>query len=189
MDEPESGIEPPESAAGPLAVEDEDETIIEDAIADAGATAAPEVLAQSLSEYLDAWWRRIRSGESGAVPILVGMVLIVIFFQVEESSFLTAGNIVNLLVQAASYILFGAAEIFALLLSEIDLSVGWVAAVGAFAIAELIAPPVNLVWWLAILGGLTATTAIGLLQGSLITRLHSPRSSSRSAGCSRGREW
>jgi len=60
----------------------------------------------------------------------------VIFFQIEQSTFLTAGNIVNLLVQAAAYILFGVAEIFALLLSEIDLSVGYTAAVGAFIIAE-----------------------------------------------------
>jgi D-xylose transport system permease protein len=101
-------------------------------------------------------------------------LIIVIFFQIEESKFLTAGNLVNLFVQATVYILFGAAEIFALLLSEIDLSVGYTAAVGAFVIAELIAPPVNFPWWLGILGGLTVTSAIGLLQGTLITRLGLP---------------
>ncbi len=41
--------------------------------------------------------------------------------------FLSAGNLVNLFVQAALFIMFGAAEIFVLLLSEIDLSVGYVA--------------------------------------------------------------
>src|SRR6202035_705643 len=96
--------------------------------------AAPDVLADSLQEYMRAWLVRIRSGESGALPIIAGLVVLVIFFQIEQSSFLTAGNIVNLLVQAAEFILLGVAEIFALLLSEIDLSVGYTAAVGAWVI-------------------------------------------------------
>jgi len=135
---------------------------------------APEVLAGSLQEYMRAWLTRIRSGESGALPIIGGLIVIVIFFQIEQSTFLTSGNIVNLLTQAAEFILFGVAEIFALLLSEIDLSVGYTAAVGAFIIAELIAPPVNLPWWIAILAGLAVTGAFGALQGTLITRLGLP---------------
>ena len=86
----------------------------------------------------------------------------------------TAGNLVNLFVQAAQYILLGAAELFALILSEIDLSVGYVSAVGGFVIAELIAPPVNLPWWLGILGGVGVCATIGLIQGTIITRLHVP---------------
>jgi D-xylose transport system permease protein len=136
--------------------------------------AAPEILAGSLQEYMRAWLTRIRNGESGALPIIGGLIAIVIFFQIEQSSFLTSGNIVNLLAQAAEFILFGVAEIFALLLSEIDLSVGYTAAVGAFIIAELIAPPVNLPWWLAILAALAVTGAFGALQGTLITRLGLP---------------
>jgi D-xylose transport system permease protein len=138
------------------------------------ATIAPEVLAGSLSEYFQAWGRRIRNGESGALPILVGLVVIVIFFQIEESTFLSSGNLVNLFVQAAAFILFGAAEVWVLILSEIDLSVGYVAAVGAFVIAELIATPVNFPWWLGILGGLVVCALIGGLQGTLITRLGLP---------------
>jgi D-xylose transport system permease protein len=138
------------------------------------AALAPEILSDSLGDYFRAWAVRIKSGESGAVPILVGLVLIVIFFQIEESTFLTAGNIVNLLVQSSVFILFGAAEIFVLVLSEIDLSVGYVAGVVGFTIAELIAAPVNFPWWLGIIGGLIVATAIGALQGTLITRLHLP---------------
>jgi D-xylose transport system permease protein len=137
-------------------------------------TLAPEVMANSLGEYFAAWGRRLRNGESGALPIIVGLIFITIFFQLEDSNFLTAGNLVNLLVQASVYILLGAAEIFPLLLSEIDLSVGFTAAVGAFTIAELIAPPVNLPWWLGIIGGLLVTSALGGIQGTLITRLSLP---------------
>ncbi|MCW2967607.1 MAG: inner-rane translocator [Solirubrobacteraceae bacterium] len=136
--------------------------------------AAPEVLADSLQEYMRAWLVRIRSGGSGALPIIAGLVVIVVFFQIEQSTFLTSVNIVNLLVQAAEFILLGVAEIFALLLSEIDLSIGYTAAVGAFIIAELIAPPVNLPWWIAILAGIAVTGGFGALQGTLITRLGLP---------------
>src|SRR6201996_8476819 len=138
------------------------------------ATLAPEVMSDSLGEYFAAWGRRLRNGESGALPIIVGLICIVIFFQLQDSNFLTAGNLVNLLVQSSVYILLGAAEIFPLLLSEIDLSVGYTAAVGAFTIAELIAPPVSLPWWLGVIGGLVVTSGLGLLQGTLITRLSLP---------------
>ncbi|MGA9856580.1 MAG: hypothetical protein WBQ18_01890 [Solirubrobacteraceae bacterium] len=138
------------------------------------AEIAPEVMAGSLSEYFAAWGRRIRNGESGALPILVGLVVIVIFFQIQESTFLTANNLVNLLIQSAVYIMLGAAEIWALILSEIDLSVGFVAGVAGFIVAELIATPVNLPWWLAIIAMLVAMAAIGCLQGSLISRLGLP---------------
>ena len=172
---------PTEPAAASTGVAAPDDAATVD---DAALTlAAPEVLADSLQEYVRAWLTRIRSGGSGALPIIAGLVALVIFFQIEQSTFLTAGNIVNLLVQAAEFILFGVAEIFALLLSEIDLSVGYTAAVGAFIIAELIAPPVNLPWWIAILAVLAATGAFGVLQGTLITRLGCPRSWSPWAAC------
>jgi D-xylose transport system permease protein len=162
---------PPEPAAGGAAVAPADDAAPPDV---ALTLASSEVLADSLREYMRAWLVRIRSGESGALPIIGGLIAIVIFFQIEQSSFLTSGNLVNLLVQAAEFILLGVAEIFALLLSEIDLSVGYTAAVGAFIIAELIAAPVNLPWWIAILAGIAATGAFGALQGTLITRLGLP---------------
>jgi D-xylose transport system permease protein len=171
-DRADSTPDPPDPAGGGLVLAPADDATASD---DAALTvAAPEVLAGSLQEYMSAWLVRIRSGGSGALPIIGGLVIIVIFFQIEQSTFLTSGNIVNLLEQAAEYILFGVAEIFALLLSEIDLSVGYTAAVGAFIIAELIAPPVNLPWWIAILAALAVTGAFGALQGTLITRLGLP---------------
>ena len=87
-------------------------------------TAAPEVLADSLGDYLRAQWRRIKSGESGALPVVAGLIIIIVFFQIERSRFGSALNLVNLFQQASIYILLGAAQIFALILSEIDLSVG-----------------------------------------------------------------
>lgn len=137
-------------------------------------TAAPEVLANTLGEYLEAWWRRIKGGESGALPVLVGLIVIGAFFQIERSAFLSDGNLVNLFVEAAIYVVIGAAETFILLLSEIDLSLGYGVGVGGFIIAELIAPPVNFPWWLGIIGGVVVMGIFGLLQGLLITQLGLP---------------
>jgi len=136
--------------------------------------AAPDVLADSLEEYVRAWVKRIRSGESGALPILLGLVLIVVIFQIQQSKFLSAGNIVNLLVQAAFFVLLGLGETFALILSEIDLSVGFVAGIGATITLALLSPSYGWPWWAAVIVGLLACAALGALQGLLITRLHLP---------------
>jgi D-xylose transport system permease protein len=135
---------------------------------------APDLLANSLGEYVHAWMRRIRSGESGALPILLGLVVIVIIFQAQSSKFLSAGNIVNLLVQATFFILLGLGETFALILSEIDLSVGYVAGVGATITVALLSPSYGWPWWAAVIVGLLACCVIGAVQGLLITRLHLP---------------
>ncbi|MDE3130632.1 MAG: ABC transporter permease, partial [Acidobacteriota bacterium] len=80
----------------------------------------------------------------------------------------------NLFVEAAIYVVLGAAETFVLLLSEIDLGLGYGMGVGGFVIAELIAPPVNFPWWLGIIGGVVVMGFLGLIQGSLITQLGLP---------------
>jgi D-xylose transport system permease protein len=137
-------------------------------------SVAPEILADSLGEYLKAWVRRIRSGESGALPIILGLILIIIIFQVQQSKFLSAGNIVNLLVQAAFFVTLGLGETFALILSEIDLSVGFVAGIGATITLALLSPAYGWPWWAAVIVGLLACAFIGAVQGLLITRLHLP---------------
>lgn len=136
--------------------------------------AAPEVMANSLGEYVRASFLRIRSGDSGVLPVLVGLVVIAIIFQTQNSNFLTAGNLTNLLVQAAVFVLLGLAEIFALLLGEIDLSIGFVAGMAGVVTVELLASPRNWPWWAAVLAALVVTAVIGLIQGAIITRLRLP---------------
>jgi D-xylose transport system permease protein len=135
---------------------------------------APDVIADSLGDYLRAWWKRIRGGESGALPIIIGLIVICIFFEVQSSAFLTATNIVNLFIQATFIILLGLAELYALILSEIDLSVGFVGAVGAAIALALMGAPQNWPWWAALIVGMAACAVIGALQGVLITRLRIP---------------
>ena len=165
---------PSEVQEAPLSIEQqEDQTTPLERKTDVTAVA-PEVLANSFGEWARAWVARVKAGESGALPIIVGLIIIIIFFQAERSQFLGAQNLVNLFQQSSIYILLGAAQVFALILSEIDLSVGFVLGVGGFIIAELIGPGIGYPWWVGIIGGLGATGIIGFLQGSIITRLHVP---------------
>ncbi|HEV8064095.1 MAG TPA: hypothetical protein VGP46_04645 [Acidimicrobiales bacterium] len=131
-------------------------------------------LAGSFGEYAAAWVKRIRHGDAGILPVLAGLVVIIIIFQTQNSVFISAGNFANLLTQASFYILFGMAEVFVLLIGEIDLSTGYVALCGGAITAILAGQPHFESWWLAALAGLGLCAAIGLVQGLLITRLRLP---------------
>jgi len=138
------------------------------------AVAAPEVVAGSLGEYARLWGARVRGGESGALPVLLGLAAIVIYFQVRSSIFLSAGNLVNLMTQAAWIVMLGMAEVFVLLLGEIDLSIGYSSAMGAVITLWMLSPPHPLPWPLAVLAGLAVPGGYGALEGVLITRLRLP---------------
>jgi D-xylose transport system permease protein len=136
-----------------------------------------EIVAQTLGEYVRARLVRIRRGDSGMLPVVVGLVVITVVFEVisPHNVFLSAGNIVNLFQQSAVFMVLAMAEIFALLLGEIDLSIGYVAAVGGTIGVQLVQPTTtNWPWWLAIVAALLTCALIGFLQGSLITRLRLP---------------
>ena len=158
VDEP--GGLPPDLAAAAAAETDE--------------TRVAEVEAQSLRDYAHVVWVRVRSGESGVLPVVGGLLLISALFQSLNSNFLSAGNLVNLLIQGAVYMLLAMGEVFALLLGEIDLSIGFVSGIGGIITAELVKQQYDWPWWLAILVALIACAAIGLLQGTIITRLGLP---------------
>ncbi len=128
---------------------------------EAAATAAPEVIADSLGEYVKIWWSRVRSGESGALPVILGLVAIVIYFQARSSLFLSAGNLVNLITQAAWIVMLGMAEVFVLLLGEIDLSIGYTSVIGATFTCWLLLPPNPAPWPLAVLVGLAVPAIFG----------------------------
>jgi D-xylose transport system permease protein len=138
----------------------------------AATDASAELLANSMGEYVRIWGRRIRSGESGALPVVVGLIAIVIFFQAKNSLFLSAGNLVNLMAQSAFIITLGMAEIFVLLLGDIDLAAGYTAACGAVIALWMLA--LNDPWWAAVLAALAAAAAYGALQGIIVAKLRLP---------------
>jgi D-xylose transport system permease protein len=140
----------------------------------AATDVPPELVAQSLGQYFRAWWLRVRSGDSGVLPVVLAIVVVAVSFQIANPKFLSAQNLVNLFEQSTIYMLLAMAEIFVLLLGEIDLSVGLVMAFGSVVVVELVQPGRNWPWWVAIIGGLLACSAVGAIQGSLVARVRMP---------------
>src|SRR5580700_4150901 len=89
----------------------------------AAAEVPPAFRAHSLGQYLRACLQRIRRGDSGVLAVLLGIIVVAVAFQVANGKFLSPQNLVNLFEQSTIYMLLAMAEIFALLLGEIDLSV------------------------------------------------------------------
>ena len=145
-----------------------------DVTASEAALGPPDVIADSLGEYVKIWISRVRNGESGALPVILGLVAIVIYFQARSSLFLSAGNLVNLATQAAWIVMLGMAEVFVLLLGEIDLSIGYTSALGATFTCWLLLPPNPAPWPLAVLVGLAVPAIFSGLEGLFVTRLRLP---------------
>ena len=131
-------------------------------------------MADSFGEYAKIWWTRVRNGESGALPVILGLAVIVVYFQARSSLFLSAGNLVNLIEQAAWIVTLGMAEVFVLLLGEIDLSIGFTSVIGAVFTCWLLVPPDPAPWPLAVLVGLAFPALFGLVEGVIITWLRLP---------------
>ena len=134
--------------------------------------ASADLLADSFGDYVRIVGRRIRSGESGALPVIVGLIVIVVFFYAKNSLFLSAGNLVNLIAQSAFIITLGMAEIFVLLLGDIDLAAGFTAACGAVIALWMVA--LGDPWWAGVIVALAVTAAYGALQGIIIAKLGLP---------------
>jgi D-xylose transport system permease protein len=113
-------------------------------------------------------------GESGAISVVTGLIVIGIIFQSLNGHFLSPVNLTDLLVQGAVFMLLGMSEVFALLLGDIDLSIGFVSGIGGVITAELLIGSRNWPWWAAVITALLVTTAIGAAQGTLIARLRLP---------------
>jgi D-xylose transport system permease protein len=147
------------------------------AAAAAQAEVPPELVAQTFGEYARAYVVRIRNGQSGVLPVVIGLVAIMVVFEVISPNhvFLSAGNLVNLFQQSAVFMVLAMAETFALLLGEIDLSIGFVGASGAVVAVQLVQPATtHWPWWAAILAALAFCAGVGAIQGTIITRLGIP---------------
>lgn len=144
------------------------------AAAEAHLAVSPEIMATNFGDYLRASFARVKAGESGVLPVIGGLLLISILFQSLNSNFLSSGNLVNLLIQGAVFMLLAMGEVYVLLLGEIDLSIGYVAGIGGVVTAELVRESTGWPWWAAILVALAVCALIGFVQGTIITRLGLP---------------
>jgi D-xylose transport system permease protein len=76
----------------------------------AAAEVPPDILADTLDQYLKGWWLRVRSGNSGVLPVVLAIVVVAVSFQITNSKFLSAQNLVNLFEQSTVYMLLAMAR-------------------------------------------------------------------------------
>lgn len=139
----------------------------------------------SFGAYMRAWANRLRSGDLGQLPVVLGLIAICIVFQAANPIFLTSFNLVNLLVQASIVITIAYGVVIILLLGEIDLSMGYTAGISAVIIALLLRAPIvipgltpeagiSVPWYGAVAIGIIAATLVGLIQGFFVTFFRLP---------------
>lgn len=130
---------------------------------------------ETFGDYARNWLGRVRAGDLGSLPIVVGLVLIAIIFGILEPLFFSSRNFVNLLLQMAGITTIAIGVVFVLLIAEIDLSVGFVSGVvGVTMVLLLRQPSPAWPWPLALGTALLVGALIGLLQGTIITRAGVP---------------
>jgi D-xylose transport system permease protein len=117
--------------------------------------------------------RRFLQGDLASLRVILAIAAIWIVFELQNDRFLSAVNLTNLFLQITAVGLISVGVVMALLIGEIDLSVGAVSGLAAAVMAVL---NVKQGWnpYLAIVAGILTGSAIGLLQGMLFTRFTIP---------------
>jgi D-xylose transport system permease protein len=116
---------------------------------------------------------RVRRGELGALPVLIGLVLVAIVFQSLNSNFLTPRNLTNLGLQIAAMATISTGLVLVLLIGEIDLSAGAVSGLCA-AVMGVLVERLGLPGPLGLAAAVFAGLVIGLAQGFWISRFKVP---------------
>jgi D-xylose transport system permease protein len=141
------------------------------------AAPADDVLAPpspSVGDAMRDWWARIRGGDVGSLPAVLGLlVLLAIFSVLRPSTFTNAYNFANLLVQSAGVIAISMGLVYVLLIGEIDLGAGYVAGVSG-AMMGVTTTQHGWPWWAGILVALITGGVIGLVVGLLVSRIGIP---------------
>ncbi|WP_225625866.1 sugar ABC transporter permease [Streptomyces werraensis] len=122
---------------------------------------------------LAAFAARVRGGDLGSLPVIVGLVLIAVIFQNLNGFFLSSANLVSLATECAAVGTISLGLVLVLLLGQIDLSVG---SMSGLASAILGIGLTQLGWsvWAAMGCALAAGLATGLLYGVIFIRFSVP---------------
>ncbi len=145
----------------------DDQASLEARTAFSGDNAGPKGLGSYFQGYVD----KVRGGDVGALPAVLGLVVLVVVFTIAKpgaDGFPTVYNFANLLQQAGSIIVLAMGLGFVLLLGHIDLSAGLIGGVGAAVMAELLLKQ-NWGWFPAVLAAIVVGVLMGLLTGWLVT--------------------
>ena len=132
-------------------------------------TLEKETLKGAASNYL----ARIKSGDIGSLPAVLGLVALIAVFGVMSEFFLTNRNFANLLTQAAPVMVIAMGLVFVLLLGEIDLAAGYASGVCG-AVLVLLVTNHGWSWYTALGASIVIGALLGTLIGTLVSRLGIP---------------
>ncbi len=132
-------------------------------------TLEKETLKGAASNYLS----RIKAGDIGSLPAVLGLVSLVAVFGAMSEFFLTNRNFANLLTQAAPVMVIAMGLVFVLLLGEIDLAAGYASGVCG-AVLVLLVTNHGWSWYTALSASIAVGAALGLLIGTLVSRIGIP---------------
>jgi D-xylose transport system permease protein len=119
-------------------------------------------------------FKRLNSGDSGLLPVLLGLLALVLYFYVRNPVFLHPDNLTNLFIQSTVFILLGMAEIWLLLLGEIDLSLGYVLGIGGAVATITTSVAWHWPWPLAFLVSLAVASLLSFVSGLFVVYLRLP---------------
>jgi D-xylose transport system permease protein len=137
-------------------------------------TATPiEVNEPSLKNSLQDYWAKVKSGDIGSLPAVLGLIVLCGIFGVMSEFFFSNRNFANLLTQASPVIVIAMGLVFVLLLGEIDLSAGYASGVCG-AVLVLLVTNHGFAWYTALPISIVCGAALGLLMGSLVSRVGIP---------------
>lgn len=117
---------------------------------------------QSTGEAVRDFFVRLRSGDLGSMPAVLGLGVLVLYFWTQSESFLTLDNTANLIAQGSGKMIIAMGLVFVLLLGEIDLSAGTASGVCAAVMAMHYVRSGNLV------GGMGSTVFYVFVGGMLV---------------------
>ena len=124
------------------------------------------IQSQGVSGYLRLQGNRLRSGDLGNLPVILGLVVICLGFYAQNARFLSSRNIVAITQFAAPVGVIALGIVLVLLLGEIDLSVGSVSGMSAAVMAVLMVNE-SYSTLVSMLGGALVGVAVGVLYGLL----------------------
>ena len=133
------------------------------------ATLEKETLKGATSNYLS----RVKSGDIGSLPAVLGLISLIAVFGAMSEFFLTNRNFANLLTQAAPVMVIAMGLVFVLLLGEIDLSAGYASGVCG-AVLVLLVTNEGWSWYTALGASIAVGALLGVLIGTLVSRLGIP---------------
>ncbi|MEV4541758.1 D-xylose transport system permease protein [Micromonospora echinaurantiaca] len=127
----------------------------------------------TLGSHVRNYVGRVRGGDIGALPAVLGLIVLCTVFSIMRPSFLTAGNFANLFTQGAAVTLIAMGLVFVLLLGEIDLSAGFASGVCAAVLANVVTV-LGYPWYVAVVAALATGVVIGTTLGFLVAKIGIP---------------